>query len=118
MKKLIVIVSILGGIAILLAFTSSILLFINCDVSNALGIPSVILSVLLSVVAMLYTYLSGKETLKTFTKTQKVFEETQNTLVKIETQNRKLVDKINQDLIKGSYNEAGIEAVRQAINDE
>jgi len=88
---------ILGGVGIILTVLSG---FLFCSgVAYVLGIVSVIFSILLSMGAMLYTYISGKETLKL--------------LQEIETQNTKLVAKINQDLLKDAYDEAGIDAARE-----
>ena len=51
---------------------------------------------------------SGKPILQV----EKLWENTKTVLEKIEIQNRKLVAKINQDLLKDAYDEEGLEYVR------
>jgi len=97
MKKRIALFFVFAVIAIIMAALSSI--FINSSFGGIIGIISTIISVLLSVTAMLYTYISGKKTLEL--------------LEKIEAQNKKLVDKINLDLLKDAYDEEGIKAIRE-----
>ena len=86
-----------GGIAILLAVFYVI--FKDLYFARFIGMISIIMSILLSVVAVLYTYFSGKKTL--------------GLLEKIEEKNNKLIDKINQDLLKGAYDEEGLKTVRK-----
>jgi hypothetical protein len=97
MKKRVALFFIFGVIAIIAAALSGF--FISLSFGSIIGIISVIISVLLSATAMIYTYVSGKRTLEL--------------LQKIEVQNKKLVDKINQDLLKDAYNEEGIKAIRE-----
>jgi len=97
MKKKITFFFVFGVIAIILAVLSGF--FIGSSFGGIIGIISTIISVLLSATAMIYTYISGKETLAL--------------LEKIEIQNKKLVDKINQDLLKDAYDEEGIRAIRE-----
>ena len=97
MKKRTALFFVFAVIAIIMAALSGI--FINSGFGGIIGIISTIMSVLLSVTAMLYTYFSGKRTLEL--------------LEKIEAQNKKLVDRINQDLLKDAYNEEGIKATRK-----
>jgi hypothetical protein len=106
MKGILVSVFIFGGIAILLAFASSVLFYVNSDLTNGFGILSTIMSVILSIVAVVYTYISGKETLK-------IGKETLNTLEEIKSQNKNLVNKINQDLLKTAFDESGIKNIRE-----
>ena len=101
MKTVIVIVFVFGGIAIISASLSAFIFFVAEEVSSAFGIISSIMSVVLSIAAMVYTYLSGKETFYL--------------LKEIEKQNKILVDKINQDLLKDAYDEKGIEDARESI---
>ena len=97
MKKKITFFFVFGVIEIILAVLSGF--FIGSSFGGIIGIISTIISVLLSATAMIYTYISGKETLAL--------------LEKIEIQNKKLVDKINQDLLKDAYDEEGIRAIRE-----
>jgi hypothetical protein len=96
MKK-ITLFFVFGVIAIILAVLSGF--FIDSGFGGIIGIISTIISVLLSATAMIYTYISGKSTLEL--------------LEKIEVQNKKLVDKINQDLLKDAFDEEGIKAIRE-----
>jgi cytochrome b subunit of formate dehydrogenase len=89
---------IIGGVAIVLALLS---LIQNMQIANVFSIIATITSILLSVIAMLYTFLSGEKTL--------------SLLNQIEAQNKKLVAKINQDLLRNAYDENGIEAARKAL---
>jgi len=93
-KSLVITSFIFGAIAILIASVSAILLFVKSESSAAFGVISTIMSILLSIAAMLYTYISGKDTLQL--------------LEKIESQNKKLVDKINLELLKDAYDENGL----------
>ena len=97
-KKLVVAAFIFGGVGILFALISSVLFFVRSGYSSAFGVFSTIISIVLGLAAMLYTYISGKKTLEL--------------LNKIEIQNKRLIDKINTDLIKEAYDENGIEAAR------
>ena len=91
---------IFAGIAVTLALASAILFFIGSDFSSAIGVIATVVSLLLSVAAMLYTYFSGTGTLEL--------------LNKIESQNKELVAKINQDLLKDAYDEKGIDDLRKS----
>ena len=97
-RGLIVAAIIFGGIAVLCALISAVLTFFSPNVSSALGGVATVISMLLSIVAMLYTFFSGKGTLALL-----------NT---IEEQNKRLVDKINSELIKDAYDKEGIEDAR------
>ena len=97
MKKRMVLFFVFGVIAIITAILSYF--FINSSFGGIISIISTIMSVLLSATAMLYTYVSGKKTFEL--------------LEKIEAQNKKLVDKINLDLLKDAYGEEGIKAIRE-----
>jgi hypothetical protein len=97
MRKRIALFFVFAVLAIIMAALSGI--FINLGFGGIISIISTIMSVLLSVTAMLYTYFSGKRTLEL--------------LKKIEVQNKKLVDRINQDLLKDAYDEEGIKATQK-----
>ena len=97
-EKFIIAAFILGGIAILLVFMSSVFLLFASRVAAIFELISVVISVLLGIVAMTYTYVSGRRTLVL--------------LNKIEIQNKNLVEKINLDLLKEAYDERGLEDTR------
>jgi cell shape-determining protein MreC len=101
MKNKIILLLIIGGLAIILA-----LLSLSCGLqfADVFGTISTITSIFLSVVAMLYTFLSGERTL--------------SLLNQIETQNNKLVAKINQDLLRDAYDENSIEAARKKMSEK
>jgi len=96
MKNKIWLFFIIGGIAIILALLS---LVTELRFAAVFGTISTITSIILGIIAMLYTWLSGERTL--------------NLLNQIEVQNEKLVAKINQDLLRDAYDEKGIEAARR-----
>ena len=107
MKKKGIVFFIFGAVSASIVIASVFAIFSRiCDglgLSSVLGVVSTIMSILLSAVAMLYTFVSGRNTLKQIGKIDTQIE-------KIDTQNKRLIDKINQDLLEGAYNEAGIEA--------
>lgn len=72
--------------------------------SNVIGIISTILSIILGVVSIIYTYISGKETM--------------NVLEEIKRQNSRLVDKINYELSKDNYNDKNIEYIRKTLTSD
>jgi len=94
-KTILIFSIIFGGIAILMIIASLILLVFNISIATTISIISTIMSILLSIAAILYTFISGNETL--------------NLLNKIENQHKKFVAKINEDLLNGAFDESGIE---------
>jgi len=101
-KKVIIAAFIFGGIAIILAVVSAILVLFYSGIIAVIGLTSTVMSIILGVVAMVYTYLSGR---KTFV----LWKKTMDTLDKVEAQNRKLIDKINLELLEGAYDSSGLE---------
>ena len=93
-----IIAFIFGGVSVLLAFASAVLLFACSAFAAAFGILSTIMSVLLGIAAILYAYFSGKKTLEL--------------LNRIENQNNKLVGKITLELLKDAYDDTGLEDAR------
>ena len=85
-------------ISVMIALVSAILFLIGSDAAGAVGVVSTILSIVLGVVSIVYTYVSGQETIKA--------------LDKIVEQNKSLVNKINSDLLQGNFDEANIETLR------
>ena len=86
-------------ISVMIALVSAILFLIGSDSAGAVGVASTILSIVLGVVSIVYTYVSGQETIKA--------------LDKIVEQNKSLVNKINTDLLQDNFDEANIETLRE-----
>lgn len=95
------VVYVFAVIGIVFSVFAAILYSIGCDWSSAIGAVSTIISIVLGVVSIIYTYVSGEHTIKT--------------LEEIERQNRKLVDKINHELSKDNFNEKNIEYIQSTI---
>ena len=89
---------------VVLSFAAAVLYLIGNNWSNAIGAASTIISIVLGLVSIIYTYISGKETMET--------------LEGIKMQNRRLVDKINHEISKGNFNEDNIEYIKSTIKDE
>lgn len=98
------IVYIFAGVGIAFAMISAVLYLIGCDWSNALGAFSTVISIVLGLVSIVYTYVSGREM--------------QITLDEIKKQNSRLVDKINYELSKDNYNEKNIEYIKSTIEEK
>lgn len=81
-------------IGLFITFLSAILLLTNGKYSEFVGIVSTIISIVLGFVSIVYTYISGQDTLKT--------------LNEIRNENSKLVEKINYELSKNNYDETNI----------
>jgi uncharacterized protein YacL len=89
-----------GKVGVLVALIYSILIIdiFSLNIANFLEMIATIMSILICLVATYYTYISGEKTI--------------SLLNKIETQNKNLVDKINQDLLEEAYDENGIKDAR------
>lgn len=98
------IIYIIAGIGIVLSIMAAFLYLIDCNWSGAIGAVSTIISIVLGIVSMLYTYISGKETVET--------------LEEMKRQNRRLVDKINHEISKGNFNEDNIEYIKSVVKKE
>lgn len=94
-------VYVIAGIGLALSVVSAFLYLIDCNWSNAISAVSTIISIALGLVSIVYTYISGKETMET--------------LEEIKRQNSKLVDKINYEISKDNYNERNIEYIKSSI---
>lgn len=97
------VVYVFAGIGMILALLSAILYMFNNDWTSAVGVVSTIISIVMGMVSIVYTYVSGKETM--------------TALEEIKKQNSRLVDKINYELSKNNYNEENIEYIRKIILD-
>lgn len=95
--KLVKSTRIIAIIGIILAFISAIIFWINGSYGDVVSIASTIISIILGLISIVYTYVSGEETLKT--------------LNEIKKENRSLVEKINYELAKNNYDEANIESL-------
>lgn len=92
--KLIYIVAIAG---ILLAGLSAVLLFIHNSYADAFGTVSTIISIVLGLVSIVYTYQSSKEL--------------SSTLDEIRNQYRSLVTQINSQLIEKNFGDVNDESL-------
>ena len=93
-----------GTVSVLFAMASAILFLIGCDYSGAVGVFSTIISTVLSVVSILYTYISGNKTIKL--------------MDDITRQHKTLVGKVQSDLVKDNFDEENIENLRNSMNNE
>jgi len=96
MNKGMIFFFIFGVVAVVLAVLSYV--FKNLSFSSMIGVISTIISIVLSAIAILYTFFSGKNTLEL--------------LNKIKEQNKQLVEKIEHELLKDAYDDKGLEAAR------
>lgn len=101
-SKLIIAMFVFGGIAIFLTLISAILYLFAKDesfqkVSLIIGLVSTSVSIILSVVATVYSYYSGM-------KTSELMEE-------IKKENTAMVEYINENRVKGAMGEKGIEKI-------
>lgn len=112
MKKFIIATFIFASFGILLALISAILYLIGSDCYGAIGIFSTVISILLGVVSIVYTYFSGKETSALFSQLDQRIAKLDEQIVKIDEQNRTLVSKIQMELSKDNFNQANIDGIR------
>lgn len=95
--KFIRFVFVISVIGIILAFLSAILYLTNCSWSNSIGVFSTIISIVLGLVSIIYTYISGEKTIQV--------------LDEIEKQNKSLVNKIVFELSDSNFDEVNIESL-------
>lgn len=93
-----------ASIGILLAVLSSFLYIHSSEWTSAVGIVSTIISIIMGMISIVYTYISGKETM--------------STLIEIKKQNKSLVDKINHELSKDNFNDNNIDYIKSTIINE
>lgn len=96
------VVYIVACTGILLSVTAAILYLIGGDAYGAVGAVSTIISIVLGVVSIGYSYFSGKKT--------------DETLGNIKSQNEKLVAKINYELSRDNYDQNNIDAIRRTLD--
>lgn len=127
MKGLIVTTFIFVGIGLLSGIVSAVLFCLGMDTYAAIGMISTIISILLGIISMVYSYVSGNETSALFKKFGEKIEgldqqinkiEEQSTKLEkqiktIEEQNRSLVEKIKVELSKENYDQANIDNIRK-----
>ena len=99
MKKIFFLSFVFGVIAVILVLVSSF--WGNNNASTVLGMISTIISIVLSVVAIIYTYVSGKSTL--------------DLLDEIKKQNEALVKKIVQDAVANGLGQKSIDVARDYL---
>ncbi len=116
MKKLIIGTFVLAIVGIILGLISAILYFINCDSYGAIGVISTIVSILLGIISIVYTYKSGEETFELFSKFRDNLNKLDEQIDTIDKQNHSLVEKITQELSKENYNQNNIDNVRRNRN--
>ena len=83
------------------AVAAAIFFFLGCSWTDAIGAIATVISIVLGVVSIVYTYVSGKETM--------------HVLNEIRKENLKLVEKINYELSKSNFNEENINNIRKSI---
>lgn len=127
MKGLIITTFVFVGIGLLSGIVSAVLFCLGMDAYAAIGMISTIISILLGIISMVYSYVSGKETSLLFEKFGDKIEnldqqinriEEQSTklgkqIEAIEDQNRSLVEKIKVELSKENYGQANIDSIRK-----
>ena len=98
-KKILLCVAIAG--IVMCVACSSLHIFFNCDsiITEILGCVSTVVSILLSLIAMICSSNTEKKTAKT--------------LEQIVMQNKTLVDKINSDLVGKNFDERNIEDLKK-----
>lgn len=90
-------------LGILLIVGSIIVYFCSKDLSLLFGTLSTIVSIILGISSFIYTYVSGKESLQT--------------LNEIKKQNDKLIERLNQELMKGNLGHKNIENIEKVLKD-
>lgn len=96
-RKFVIAFWIMIVIGLIFALLSAIFFMCGNDLAGTLGIVSTILSLILSFVSIIYTYVSGKQTLKTITT--------------IKEQNDSLVEEIRRQLRKDNYNDNNLDNI-------
>ncbi len=74
------------------------------DISFDIGVCSTLFSIVLSIVSMFYTYISGE-------KTSDSLDKLNNEIETIDNQNKKLVDEIHNRLIRENFGETNINSL-------
>lgn len=93
-------------VGILLSTVSVVLMIFGNCWSDILGYASTVISIVLGLVSIVYTYKSGEETLMMFDEIKGILKETKD-------QNRRLVEKINYELSKENYDKENIDSIRR-----
>ena len=95
---------IVGGIGLSASVISVVvLLFAQNSIASILGVISTIVSIVLGIMSIGYTFISGQKTLEN--------------LDHIQTQYSSLVEKINRELSSDNYDEGNIKAVDEMISE-
>ena len=93
-------IAILGLVGVL---ASVCLYFKDNNCANLIGSLSTIISILLGVVSIAYTYVSGQKTI--------------DAIQQINDHHALFVEKINSDLAKGNMDEENLKNIRDSMND-
>ncbi|MGN0486430.1 MAG: hypothetical protein ACI4GB_04285 [Acutalibacteraceae bacterium] len=101
---LVVISLVLGIIAIVMALTSAILFSKGSDMYGAIGVVSTIISTVLGFVSIIYTFISGNQTIKL--------------LDNIDTKNNLLIEKIRAELVEKNFDEENLESLRERLQNK
>ena len=101
---LVVISMILGIIAIIMALISAVLFLKGSDVYGAIGVVSTIISTVLGFVSIIYTYISGNQTIKL--------------LDNIDTKNNLLIEKVRTELLENNFDEENLDNLRKQLQNK
>ena len=94
MKGLIVTTFIFVGVGLLSGIASAILFCLGMDVYAAIGMISTIISILLGIISMIYSYVSGKQTSSLFNRFGEKIDGLDKQITRIENQTTTLGEKI------------------------
>lgn len=97
--KIVKITFCLAILSLITAFLSAFLFINGCDFAGAVGVFSTIISTILGAVSIVYTYVSGKQTIEL--------------LDKIKKQNENFVNKIQTELLIQNFDEDNINNLRK-----
>lgn len=92
---------IFAGIGVLFALLSAFFLYLGNNCADILGYISTIISIVLGLVSIVYTYHSGKKT--------------EDTLSEIKNQNKMFVEKITEELCDNNYGRQNLENIKEKI---
>lgn len=107
-----------GGIGLLFAFISVVLYVLNCNLYDAIGSVSTIISIVLGVVSIIYTYISGEHSNKTVSEINKEIKMLDECVKYICNQNEAMVSLINEQLAEQSFDYENLKSIEEKINDQ
>ena len=112
MKKILVCTFVFATLGLIGGVVSAILFFINADSYGAVGAFSTIVSIILGVVSMVYTFSSGKETSDLFQQMNRKLKRLDEQIDEIGKQNEAFVAKIKMELSKDNFDQANIDNIK------